>query len=1123
MIDIRDIRKTYTTGDLVQRALDGVSVTFRDSEFVAVLGPSGSGKTTFLNILGGFDHADSGDIVVNGVSTRDYGDAEWDTYRNHRVGFIFQSYNLIPHQTILANVELALTLAGVDRAERTRRATAALERVGLDAHVNKRPAQLSGGQMQRVAIARALVNDPEIVLADEPTGALDTETGIQVMDLLAEVARERLVIMVTHNPQLAEDYATRIVRIQDGRIVGDTNPVTPEEEAFRRGSARGEDGSLGGEGSGAPAKGPARRSSMSLLTALSLSFNNLMTKKGRTVMTAFAGSIGIIGIAAILALSNGVNGYIAKVEQDTLSSYPLTIARQSYDLTSMMMGEGASDETGEDAAEADGDSGAARESGSGAVKPELDDKISVFTMLSDMFASVKSNDMASFKDYVDREIAGREDEVSAVQYDYGITPLVYRADASGGAVRLSPNAMSSAMTGGASATATAGAGMGNATAFSEMIDNPDLLDEQYDVVAGRWASAADECVLVLSGGGQVSDYTLYSIGVLDPAKLDAMVESSMSGTGEVEVPEADVDFTYDDALGTSFKVLSPVDSYRKNDETGGWTDMSNDADYMAEQVERGLDLRIVGVVQPSPTAKSAALSQGIAYTPELTRALMDRAADSEIVRQQLANPEVDVFTGKSFATLQEEAKRGVDLESLFTVDEAALRSAFSFDAAALSQGLDLSGFNMAGLSLPSVDIDLSGALAGVDIESIIAGAPAPDLSGILGDLGSDPVLSPEELERVAELSGAYVQGFVTHLMNGGGAGLDPSAPDFGEKLLTVFAAYAQTDEARSTLDAIADIAGKPVADRLERIARAYVSDQLAPYMAQAFTGVFEQVGESIGQAVSSQLQSGLGAAMGAFAEQLGPQLGERLAANMQNAFHVDGSAFASAIHFNMDADDLASLMTSYANAGKLTYENNLVTLGYADASDPAAVSIYPVDFEAKETVLAHIDAYNEDMRADGEEDKTIVYTDYMGVLMGSVTSIVNMISLVLIAFVSISLVVSSIMIGIITYISVLERTKEIGILRAIGASKKDVSRVFTAETLIIGFASGVFAIAFTLAALIPINQIIFQVAGVENLAHLPWASAAVLVLISMGLTIVAGLAPSRMAAKKDPVTALRTE
>ena len=1126
MIDIRDIRKTYTTGDLVQRALDGVSVTFRDSEFVAVLGPSGSGKTTFLNILGGFDHADSGDIVVNGVSTRDYGDAEWDTYRNHRVGFIFQSYNLIPHQTILSNVELALTLAGVDRAERTRRATAALERVGLGAHVNKRPAQLSGGQMQRVAIARALVNDPEIVLADEPTGALDTETGIQVMDLLAEVARERLVIMVTHNPQLAEDYATRIVRIQDGRIVGDTNPVTPEEEAAsRREAARGEDGSLGGEGSGAPAKGPARRSSMSLLTALSLSFNNLMTKKGRTVMTAFAGSIGIIGIAAILALSNGVNGYIAKVEQDTLSSYPLTIARQSYDLTSMMTGNGGST-SGEDADGAAGEDAAGDDTASAArddAQPEPGDKIPVFTMLSDMFASVKSNDMASFKTFLDEDAKELKSEVSAIQYDYGITPLVYRRNSDADPVRVSPNAMSTAMTGGASSAAMAGTMMTGTTAFNEMIDNPELLDEQYNVVAGRWATKADECVLVLSARGKISDYTLYSLGVLDPSELDRMVDGIMSGSGEIDVPEVDVDFTYEDALGTSFKVLAASDFYRKNAETGGWTDMSDDASFVEQQVTNGLDLKVVGVVQPSPTAKSAALSQGIAYTHGLTSELMERAANSEIVKQQLADPEVDVFTGKPFATLQEEAKRGVDLESLFTVDEAMLRSAFSIDASALSQGLDLAGFDLAGLKLPSVDIDLSGALAGVDIESIIAGAPAPDLSGILGDLGSDPVLSPEELERVAELSGAYVQGFVTYLMNGGGAGLDPSAPDFGEKLLAAFAAYAQTDEARTTLDAIADIAGKPVADRLEAIARAYVSDQLAPYMAQAFTGVFEQVGESIGQAVSSQLQSGLGAAMGAFAEQLGPQLGERLAANMQNAFHVDGSAFASAINFNMDADDLASLMASYANAAKLTYENNLVTLGYADASDPAAVSIYPVDFEAKETVLAHIDAYNEDMRADGEEDKTIVYTDYMGVLMGSVTSIVNMISLVLIAFVSISLVVSSIMIGIITYISVLERKKEIGILRAMGASKRNIANVFNAETFIEGLIAGVLAIAVVVAVSIPVNAWALANHQIENVMRLPVASALGLILISVLLTVIAGLIPSRNAARRDPVEALRSE
>ncbi len=670
MIEIRDITKTYTTGDLVQRALDGVSVTFRENEFVAVLGPSGSGKTTFLNILGGFDHADSGDIVVNGVSTSDYGDAEWDTYRNHRVGFIFQSYNLIPHQTILANVELALTLAGVGRAERTRRARAALERVGLGAHVNKKPSQLSGGQMQRVAIARARGHDPESVLADEPTGALDTETGIQVMDLLAEVARERLVIMVTHNPQLAEDYATRIVRIQDGRVVDDTNPVSADERAAAAYRASLDE----------PAeKGPKRRSSMSLLTALSLSFNNLMTKKGRTIMTAFAGSIGIIGIAAILALSNGVNGYIAKVEQDTLSSYPLTIARQSYDLSSMLTGDAgsgdAADQVGSgDDADPDGSSSA------GDAGVDKSSSIPVFTMLSDMFASVKSNDMASFKAFLDQDADELDGEVSAIQYDYGITPLVYRADASNGPARLSPNAMSIAMTGGASSAAMAGTMMTGATSFNEMIDNPDLLDEQYDVVAGRWAKAADECVLVLSSSGKVSDFTLYSIGVLDPAELDRMVDSTMSGAGEVDVPKVDVDLTYEDALGTSFKVLAASDFYRKNEETGGWTDMSDDEAFMAQQVAGGLDLKIVGVVQPSPTAKSAALSQGIAYTHGLTEELMARAANSQIVQQQLGNSYVDVFTGKSFATLQEEAKGGVDLSSLFSVDESGLRAAFSVDA-----------------------------------------------------------------------------------------------------------------------------------------------------------------------------------------------------------------------------------------------------------------------------------------------------------------------------------------------------------------------------------------------------------------------------------------------------------
>lgn len=1112
MIEIRDIKKTYKTGDLVQRALDGVSVTFRESEFVAVLGPSGSGKTTFLNILGGFDHADSGDIVVNGTSTRDYTDAEWDTYRNHRVGFIFQSYNLIPHQTILANVELALTLAGVDRAERERRARAALERVGLGAHVNKKPSQLSGGQMQRVAIARALVNDPEIVLADEPTGALDTETGIQVMDLLAEVARERLVIMVTHNPQLAEDYATRIVRIKDGRLAGDTCPVTENEvEAARAASLA------------HPDEGPAHRSSMGLLTALSLSFNNLMTKKGRTIMTAFAGSIGIIGIAAILALSNGVNGYIAKVEQDTLSSYPLTIARQSYDLTSMMTGDSASSEGSESE---EGESGDGAEVPSvdaeGGRKVDLKEPIPIFTMLSDMFASVKSNDMASFKGFLDKDAKELDGEVSAIQYDYGITPLVYRSDTSQGPVRLSPNSMTTAMTGGASSAAMAGTMMTGATAFNEMIDNPELLDEQYDVVAGRWAKAADECVLVLSARGKISDFTLYSMGVLDPAALDRMVERTMSGAGEVRVPEVDADFTYDDALGTTFKVLAASDSYRRNAETGGWTDMSGDASFMAGQVEHGLDLKIVGIVQPSPTAKSAALSQGIAYTSGLTDELMKRAANSEIVRAQLAEPEVDVFTGKPFATLQEEAKRGVDLASLFSVDESALRAAFKVDASKLGAGLDLSGFDFAGLDMGGVDIDISSALEGVDLAGVLSAAPMPDFEGILGDLASDPVLDKVQLEQVSKLSGAFVQRFLMAWLPEHGAGLRPGEPDFGEKLVEQFVAYAGStapEGGAALLDEVTAVAGKPVVERLDKIVRTYVSDRLAPYIATALKDVAAEVSARLATAVGAQLQEGLGRTFAAAA----PQLAQRLAANMQQAFSVDGGAFARAIHFNMDAEDLSSLMASYANAGRLTYDNNLATLGYADEADPQSVSIYPVDFEAKDAVLGAIDRYNEDMRAAGEDDKVIVYTDYMGVLMGSVTSIVNMISLVLIAFVSISLVVSSIMIGIITYISVLERKKEIGILRAMGASKRNIANVFNAETFIEGLIAGVLAIAVVVAVSFPVNAWALAVHHVENVMRLPISSAIGLILISVALTVIAGLIPSRNAARRDPVEALRSE
>ncbi len=1100
MLELKDIKKDYVSGDATVHALKGVSLQFRDSEFVAILGQSGCGKTTMLNIVGGLDRYTSGDLVINGVSTKEYRDRDWDSYRNHSVGFVFQSYNLIPHQDVLSNVELALTLSGVSKSERRARAVAALEQVGLGDQLHKKPNQMSGGQMQRVAIARALVNNPSIVLADEPTGALDSETSVQVMEILKNVAKDRLVVMVTHNPDLAADYADRIVRFKDGVVMDDSDPYypTPAECTAARAHA-----------------GEARRTSMNPFTALSLSLNNLLTKKGRTLLTAFAGSIGIIGIALILSLSNGVNDYIAKVEQDTLSSYPLTIAKQSYDLTSMLTGDaGSADDSASDATATNDDVSSQEGNQQGSIQ--------VFTMLKDMFASVKSNDMASFKAFLDEGGDGIGSEVSAIQYDYGITPLVYRADTTDGAVQLSPNSMTTAMTGGASNAAMAGTGMGATTSFNEMIDNRELLDEQYDVVAGRWAESADECVLVLSSSGKISDYTLYSIGVLDPAELDNLVDSTMNASGEIEVPKTEIDFTYEDALNTSFKVLSPSDSYRKNEETGGWTNMADDADFMREKVEGGLDLKIVGVVQPDPAAKSAALTQGIAYTHDLSIALMDRAASSEIVKQQLGSPDIDVFTGKSFDTLQEEAKEGVDLANLFTVDQAAIANAFKFDQSKIGAGLDLSGFDFAGVDLSGVSIDLSGAIDSVDVSSLVSQAPAPDFSSILGGLQDDPVLQPDQLEQVTKLSGDYVQGFMTWLA-AHGDGVSPNDPEFGQKIVAKFQEYAATSEAQAIIAKVVEIAGQPVADRLQSVAQEYVSNQLAPYMQSVFTGIMSQVSTQIGAAVSTQLQGSLASAMTQMSSQIGSQLSQTLASNMQNAFTVDAAAFANAIQFNMDAEDLTSLMTNYANASKLTYDNNLITLGYADENDPQSVKIFPVDFEAKERVIASIDKYNSQMEGAGEDDKVILYTDYMGVLMGSVTDIIDMISLVLIAFVSISLVVSSIMIGIITYISVLERTKEIGILRAIGASKGDVSRVFNAETFIIGLAAGVLGIVITMLLNIPMNIVIEQLSGVQSMAAVPPAAAVILIAISVLLTLIGGIIPSRMASKKDPVTALRTE
>ncbi len=1085
MLELKGICKRYVTQSFTQVALDSVSLSFRDNEFVAILGPSGSGKTTMLNVIGGLDHFDSGDLLIDGISTKDFHDRDWDAYRNNRIGFVFQSYNLIPHQTILENVELALTLTGVGHAERRQRAREALEKVGLGEHVNKRPSQLSGGQMQRVAIARALINDPEIVLADEPTGALDSTTSVQVMDLLKDVARDRLVIMVTHNPELAYQYATRIVNLADGRITDDSDPFDVADATRREAK-------------------PTRKTSMSFVTALGLSARNLMTKKGRTAMTAFAGSIGIIGIAAILALSNGVNGYIKKVEEDTLSSYPLTISKQDYDLSSMMGGQGAADDGSPENVDSSDDGTDGKAQGT--------DKIPVVTAVKDMFASVKSNDMTSFKAWLDDGGDGIDKEVNAIQYGYGVTPVVYRSSKGDEKpVRLVPNAMTEAMSGGASSAATVSMESMGTSVFNEMIDDQSLLDSQYDVVAGHWPTSANEAVMVLSSRGTVGDYTLYSIGALDIDELNDLVNSAMAADGGVETPETGTDFTYDDALSTTFKVLSPADAYRKNEETGMWTDMSGDADFMAAKVADGIDVHIVGVVRPNETANASALSPGIAYTHALTRQLMERAADSQIVQEQLAHPETDVFTGKSFDELQGEAKQGVDLGSMFSVDEAALKSAFSFDTSVLS-GAAGGGIDLTGIDLSGLDIDLSGVGKDIDFSDIMAKAPAPDFSGIFDGLE----LTPEQIQQVGMLANQLFEGF---LQSDQFRALTPEDLKDTSKLAAAFSAYLESDTAaQQILAQLKALGGDALAERLQQAMTDYVQKQLAPYLQQAMDQVMKAISEQVASTVSSQLKAGAAGLMDQMATQMSSSF-----ASLASAMHVDASAFANAIHFNMDAEDLSSLMMSYAKASKLTYDNNLTTLGYADEADPISVKIFPRDFEAKERVLDHIDAYNKQVKAAGHDERAISYTDYMGIIMGSVTDIVNTISLVLIAFVSISLVVSSIMIGIITYISVLERKKEIGILCAIGASKRNVANVFNAETFIEGLIAGVFAIVVVVAASFPVNAWALAAKQVPNLMSLPVQDALVLIAISVLLTVVAGLLPARSASKKDPVEALRSE
>lgn len=895
MLELNDIKKDYVSGSTTVSALKGINLRFRDCEFVSILGQSGCGKTTMLNIIGGLDKYTSGDLKINGVSTKNYKDRDWDFYRNNSIGFVFQSYNLIPHQTVLSNVELALTLSGVSKAERKKRAIEALEKVGLGEQIHKKPNQMSGGQMQRVAIARALVNNPDILLADEPTGALDTETSIQIMELLKEISKDRLIIMVTHNPELAKDYSTRIVRLLDGVITDDSNPYSLEDmetdirakEAVKVKTSEKK----------IKKSGKKQKTSMSFFTALSLSFNNLMTKKTRTILTAFAGSIGIIGIAMILSISNGIQLYIDRVQRDTLSSYPITLQAEAIDISSMV-----SSMTGNSDSE------------------EHEDKSKIYSndimgdMINTMVKEVKSNNLSEFKKYIENGSSDIKSYVSDIQYSYDVPLNIYMKDTSNGVEQLNPGTMFDSIYGegatSASSSMSSGMGMGmfsNSSVWNQLLGNQQVLDEQYDVLAGHWPENFNEVVLVADKNNEVDDYTLYSLGLKDPEEVRTLFKKMM--VGESYETKKDISYTFDEILDTEFKLVMPTDMYKYNDVTGTWDDYSKDDKYMTNVVNNGTDIKVCGIIRPNDDAVSTSLSSGIGYTAKLTEYIIEEVKNSEIAKAQLADTSVDVFTGVPFDN---------DRNTEITMD---------------------------------------------DVNAYMA------------------TLSPEE--------SAQMQAMTSGMSD--------------DQILQLFSASLKARTTDATLD------------------------------------------------------------------------------------------------------------------------SNKSKLGITDLDTPSQIDIYATDFDSKEKVQNIIKDYNKLQQDDGKEENVINYTDYVGIMMSSVSTIINAISYVLISFVAISLIVSSIMIGIITYISVLERTKEIGVLRSIGASKKDVSRIFNAETLIEGFVSGALGIVVTLLLCIPANALIKHLTDISNVAQLPVAGGVILIIISMFLTFIAGLIPAKLAAKKDPVVALRSE
>ena len=1100
MLQLNHIKKEYKTGDLVQKALDDVSLNLRDNEFVAILGPSGSGKTTLLNVIGGLDRYDSGDLIINGISTKKYTDRDWDSYRNHTIGFVFQSYNLIPHQTVLSNVELALTISGISGAERRSRATKALEQVGLGDQLHKHPSEMSGGQMQRVAIARALVNNPDILLADEPTGALDSDTSIQVMELLKEVAKDRLVVMVTHNPELAEQYATRIVRLRDGVIQSDTAPFAPDDSAQVP-----------------PVHKNLGRSSMSPLTALALSFNNLLTKKTRTLLTAFAGSIGIIGIALILSLSAGVSNYIQEMERSTLSEYPLQISTTGVDLAALL------DPGSYTSAVANNTNVGATSASS---TPE--GMVTVRELLSQLTEDNSSvNDLASLKKYLDSDECTISEDAASIEYSYGIAPLIYRQNKDGTVRQIFPDSSLSALN---NTTSAAGivSSMTNQSVFTEMAEEPSLYEDQYDVKAGRWPESYNEAVLVLNSDGSISDYALYILGIEDDSVMMRFLQEYAKNKN-TQAPTGYGTYPYDTFVGLKYKIVTSSDYYVYDEERQIWRNRSDDEAYVEQLVENSPDLTIVGVVQPRADASSTILPIGVAYTHALTYYAIDHAAESEVVKQQLADPEVNVLTGERFDADQRETD--LDISSLFSVDTDMLKDAFQFDASKLQ--FDLSGaFDLQDGSFDVSSILDSSAfqldLSDLDLSDIdMSDVELPDMDALdLSQLFADMDLSVSE-DALQSLMKKIMNGYKRYIIGNGILNLDKIG----------FSSYMESDQFKQLLsESMGDLLDTT---GLQEQFTASLQQNLQGIMTSYLQSYSEQLSQKLGEALQTKLTAAIQTQMSTVMQQLMTQLTTQfsqqiqsaiqnniaqLSSQVEDALKIDPTVFQSAVQVNMSTDDLVDLVKMNLQSSTTSYSSVLGALGYSDYAKPGSIWIYPKSFEAKNRIVDSLNAYNAAMRAQGEEDKVIVFSDTVGTLMSAVTKIVDMVSNVLVAFVAISLAVSSIMIGVITYISVLERRKEIGILRAIGASKHNVSEVFNAETFIIGMCSGVIGVGLCLLLLIPGNMLIHSIAGTTSVtAVLPPKAALVLIVLATLLTILGGLIPARSAAKCNPVTALRSE